>query len=314
MAIAKDFEIRLTHIRARDSGVATHFTPTLAYDIARAAKFIGRVQVERLRRAALGVEPRARISFYPRKPRSFYAIWPVCHLAGLKIVDDPQDADLLFYFRDAPWEAESLPAPVSNRAILNGDCLDIRKSTVARAFEHVFGYPLAIDPTTHNGLALAKSEGNGVHDGRIVQCPIRTPEEGMVYQRLIENTSDGRTYTDIRTPIIGGEIPLVYLKRRSREGRFSNDNKRVELTEPRSMLSETEIEKLGEMARLMNLDFGGVDVLRDRQDGRIYVVDVNKTDMGPPTALPGADKYRAMTKLAETFGRLIDRHLARRVH
>ena len=48
----------------------------------------------------------------------------------------------------------------------------------------------------------------------------------------------------------------------------------------------------------MKLDWGGLDVLRDRKSGALYVVDVNKTDMGPPIALPMKDKMRAVRTLA----------------
>ena len=54
----------------------------------------------------------------------------------------------------------------------------------------------------------------------------------------------------------------------------------------------------------MCLDWGGLDILRDK-DGRIYVVDVNKTDMGPPITLPLGDKLKATGLLADAFLRLI---------
>jgi hypothetical protein len=60
----------------------------------------------------------------------------------------------------------------------------------------------------------------------------------------------------------------------------------------------------------MALDFGGLDVLRDREDGRIYIVDVNKTDMGPPSALTAKDKLTAMRGLAQAFAALVDARLA----
>jgi hypothetical protein len=56
----------------------------------------------------------------------------------------------------------------------------------------------------------------------------------------------------------------------------------------------------------MHLDWGGLDVLRDRADGRLYVVDVNKTDMGPPIALPWADKLRATRLMARALLELLE--------
>ena len=59
----------------------------------------------------------------------------------------------------------------------------------------------------------------------------------------------------------------------------------------------------------MGLDFGGLDILRDRADGRIYIVDANKTDMGPPSALASNDKLKAMRGLADAFAALVDERL-----
>lgn len=54
----------------------------------------------------------------------------------------------------------------------------------------------------------------------------------------------------------------------------------------------------------MNLDWGGLDILRDRHDGRIYIVDVNKIDM-PPLALPFRDKMRSTRQLAAALRRMV---------
>jgi hypothetical protein len=56
----------------------------------------------------------------------------------------------------------------------------------------------------------------------------------------------------------------------------------------------------------MGLDWGGLDILRDRHDGRLYVVDVNKTDVGPLIAPSWPDKLRSMRRLADALVRLLD--------
>jgi len=138
------------------------------------------------------------------------------------------------------------------------------------------------------------------------------PQRDRVYQRLIDNTFDGAEFVDIRTPVVGGRVPFVYLKRRTREGRFSNDNKRVDLAATETMFSAEELAGIARFTEAMGLDFGGLDILRDRGDGRIYIVDLNKTDMGPPTALSGAGKLRAMRGLARAFAELVDARLGGR--
>ena len=199
----------------------------------------------------------------------------------------------------------------SAKPSFNVNCFDIRKSVVARVFEEVFGYSLTVDPTSHDGAMVEKSELNGKHDGRKIEGPITAPTPGQVYQRIVENTFDGKEHVDIRTPIVGGKTtPYVFLKKRTRELRFTNDNHRVDLAPIDAMLSHAEQEKIAAFAAAMNLDFGGLDVLRDRSDGRIYIVDANKTDMGPPAAMRGHDKLTAMRALAETFAAAIDAKLA----
>lgn len=306
-----DFEINNNQIVAKETGAQIPLTAGFLRDVWRIASFVGIVQGLRWTRLLRGHEPRARISFFPRKPRSYYVIWPVCQLADVKIVDDPAEADIHFYFEDREFRVAPARSP-SNKPSFNVGCFDIRKSVVARTFEEVFGYGLSIDPSVHRGRAVEKSELNGRHDGRVVECPIAVPQRDRVYQRLIDNTFDGREFIDIRTPVVGGKIPFVYLKRRRPDLRFSNENHRVDLIDAGAVLSEAERGKISEFAHAMSLDFGGLDVLRDREDGRIYIVDVNKTDMGPPSALSGAEKLAAMRGLAAAFAALVDDRLAGR--
>lgn len=310
MSYFGEFKINGNELVATETGAAIPITPSFAAEVLRIASFVWLVNAVRATRVVRGREPRARISFFPKKPRSYYAIWPVCQLADVKITDDPAEADLHFYFEDREFLTAQRDAP-SERPAFNIGCFDIRKSVVARIFEETFGYSLAIDPRTHDGLAVEKSEGNGKHDGRIVECPIAVPARDRVYQRLVDNTFDGRDHIDIRTPIVGGKIPFVYIKRRGRDVRFSNDNHRVDLADTNTLLSKREQEQIIDFARAMRLDFGGLDVLRDRNDGRIYIVDANKTDMGPPSALSAQNKLKAMRGLADAFAMMVDDTLKR---
>jgi len=305
MSYLGEFKINGNQLVATETGATIPLTPKFARDVLRVASFVWIINALRATRAVRGRTHRAKISFFPRKPRSYYAIWPVCQLADVKIVDDPAEADLHFYFEDREFLTAPRAAP-SAKTAFNVDCYDIRKSVVARIFEETFGYGLAVDPLTHIGPAVEKSESNGKHDGRIVQCPIAEPIEGRVYQRLIDNTFDGHEHIDIRVSIVGGKIPCVFLKRRSSGLRFTNDNHCVDLAEPDTMLTKVEQEKILAFAAAMRLDFGGLDVLRDRSDGRIYIVDANKTDMGPPSAMRGPVKLKAMRCLAEAFAAMVD--------
>ena len=305
MSVFGEFKIDGTQLVAKETGISIPLTPGFARDCLSIGSFIALVNAVRASRILKRREPRARISFFPKKPRSYYAIWPVCQLADVKIVDDPADADLHFYFEDREFLIGPRTAP-SERPAFNVNCYDIRKSVVARIFKETFGYDLDVDPKTWNGPAVEKSEGNGRHDGRIVQCPIENPKRDFVYQRLVDNTFNGHDHIDIRTPVVGGKIPFVYLKRRMPDVRFTNDNHRVDLVATGAMLSKDEQAKILAFAKAMQLDFGGIDVLRDRGDGRIYIVDANKTDMGPPSNLTSQEKLKAMRGLAGAFASMVD--------
>jgi hypothetical protein len=103
---------------------------------------------------------------------------------------------------------------------------------------------------------------------------------------------------------------VVFIKRRPRAERFENHNTSVSLGDPKKLFSADEIEKIGVFAREMKLDWGGLDILRDRASGRLYIVDVNKTDM-PPLALPFIDKMRASRRLGLALKELVRTFRAR---
>jgi len=254
----------------------------------------------RARQLALSVAPgRPAIWFAPDRPRPWYLVWAAAAWVGVRIARAPDKADAAFYFEDAT----RTPAPAAPHARrINFGCWDISKSRVAEAFEATFGYPLALDPERHVGEAVEKGEANGAHDGRIVQCPTR-PRAGRVYQRLVDNV-DGGDVVDLRTPFVGGRPVVVFIKRRPVGERFANVNSSIRLARPQDVFTPREIKALSAFAAAMRLDWGGLDVLRDRRTGRLYVVDVNKTDM-QPLALPWLDKLRATHRLGRALRDLI---------
>ncbi len=232
-----------------------------------------------------------RIAFGPGPvPGYVYVMWKTIRLLGGSStgLDDPR-ADVRVAWLDETW----VPA-VGNA--LNGRCVDISKRRVDEAQRSAFGYGASLDPTQHVGPAVRKSEINGVHDGAIVVCPL-LPQDDAVYQRLINNECDDGMVEDLRVVIAGSAIPVVYRKRRRAAVRFTNANAET-LVESPSIFAGAERESLLAVARDVGLDFGELDVLRDT-DGRLYVVDVNKTPIGPPNGLDRRAGRRAMVTIAE---------------
>jgi len=210
-------------------------------------------------------------------------------------------------FEDATYSPNDPPAKLKPGVkLVNFGCRDVSKTNVARACAAAFGNPLAVDPTTFTGLAVEKSEINAAHDGRIVQCPTAAIP-GRVYQRVVDNrmNADLDLVEDLRTCTIGGKPVLVFIKRREVTKRFLNTNTEVLLRSPEEVFSAAEMEQISAFTREIGLDWGGVDVLRDRTDGKLYIVDANKTDMGPPIGLNLPDKIRATYMLRDAFRKFV---------
>jgi len=284
MSVFSDFDWSWRGVRVRETGAEIAFSFDLAWDVIRGGFYI---LVETFR-------PRPRqmsdISFAQSPPRPWYLIWGAIRQSGLRA---KSEGAVCLHFSDQTLMQQ---AELDDRLHLNGRCTDISKSHVAKTFEQIFGYDLSLDPATATEPYLEKGEENGVHDATI-ETKAKPAEPGRVYQRLINNHTEDDTVLDYRCPTVFGRIPLIFLKERPKDQRFENLNTRVRLSTAESCFSPEEIRKISDFCKAMNLDWGGLDILRHADDGRIYIVDVNKTDMGPPLALPIKDKLSAVKTL-----------------
>lgn len=294
-----DLDFKGNRVLVKSTGVVLKIDQHLLWDVYR--WFSLYAPVELIGRLVRLFQPKPIIAFHPMPARPWYMVWNVARLFGFGIVKDPAKADVVFRFEDQTYlESEAF----YDKAI-NGLCTDISKSRVAFAFAKVFGYDLKIDPEVYEGQAVEKSEDNGAHDGRIVTCPM-APKSGKTYQKFISNRNEiTGLVIDLRTPFAGGKPVVIYTKMRPEHQRFANVNTKCGMLMPQDAFSQDEIEKLSLLARELHLDWGGMDVLRDKNDGKIYVVDVNKTDMGPPLGLGYFKKYKALGLLGRALEQLI---------
>lgn len=274
----RDFQLEGTTLHVRKTGARVPIEPGVVSEFLAWLRF--HLNVETERRAIKADGP--RIWFAPEAPRPWYLIWPAVQLAGLQIAPTPERADLAFIFEDATTGR----IPVGHGLpVINARCGDVSKSRVAKVFEQVSGRALAVDPSSFTGPLVEKSELNGAHDGRVVTGPLQ-PREDKAYQRLIDTVAPDGMVEDLRCPTVGGEIATVFLKRRPVGSRFANANAQVRELEPGTVFTSHEQQLIREFCNAFGLEWGGVDVLRDRNSGALWIVDANKTDMGPPTALP----------------------------
>lgn len=293
-----DFSVSGRTVRVKKTGAVIPLDRALASE---AATWFGLYLAIRAKGLANGFrKPGPKVWFAPDRPRPWYLIWAAAAWEGIGFARTPEEATAGFYFEDA---TVGRPPPRWHSRAFNYGCADITKSRVAEVFESVFGYPLSLDPEAGQGLAVEKGEANGAHDGRLVRLPVRA-RPGRTYQRLVDNVVDGLA-VDLRTPFVGGRPVVVFIKHRPAEDRFANHNSAVSMAAPEEVFSRLELAQLSAFAREMRLDWGGLDILRDRPSGRLYVVDVNKTDMGPPIALPFTDKIAAVARMGRALRQLI---------
>lgn len=288
-----DFRLVDGYVHVKSTGVRFKNDWQLWADIGRWFTYYAFVRLNGLG-ARLTRRPGPRVWFAPYPPRPWYITWAAMVWGGLRFARRPEDADAAFYFED---QTQAIPPPPRHARGFNFGVGDVSKTKVAEVMEAAFGYPLAIDPTTHVGQAVEKGEGNGLHDGRIVQCPTaRLPEKA--YQRVIATEGADGWACDLRTATVGRKPIVVFVKKKPAAARFSIQNISVEVKLPGEVFSPAELAQIERFCETMQLDWGALDVLRERASGRLYVVDVNKTDTGPAVVLNWRDRAKATRLLA----------------
>jgi hypothetical protein len=240
---------------------------------------------------------------YPDFPSKKTTIFKIADKLNYRITNKlHKDASVVMYFEDITHGNSDSLIRWSKRKVLNAGCTDISKNKVDEVHLNVFGYNTFIKPNEYSGIAVRKSDINALHDGEIIQCPIQDIDSKSVYQLLIDNTFDDNYVVDYRVPVIGDSIPLVYKKFKEYAVRFTNQVHHATMHDTDSIFSKEEQTLILNFAKAMKVEFCEFDVLR-HSDGRIFIIDVNKTPYGPPAGLAETDL--AVTKLSEAFQRLV---------
>ena len=225
-----------------------------------------------------------RVLFYPDFPTmEGYTLVALLHELDAQGVADPDsEFDFAFAWADRTWlTPDPMLDDIARRVpVWNIDCRDISKRRVDEVMRAVFGYGAEVDPLTWHGRCAVKTDENARGRGGVVDTPIAEPDPLMVYQRLIPCTEQGRT-VNYRVPVIAGALPLCYvLDRAPITTHLKTDATACRLVETDDLFSADEQSRILALCAAMHLDFGELDVLRDDADGRIYVIDANKTPAG----------------------------------
>ncbi len=291
------------HLRFNNTGAIIKYDSEFLFQIRKLTPFNLYILALRFWRFITRQKSVGKLAFYPQTAGPWYNAWFAAHFAGCKVIRDIDAADYIFVFEDLTHSdlSDRLTKDQQAKAI-NLNVRDISKQKVGEIFEQVFGYPVAVDPLTYQGLAARKSDENGTHDGVIVKCPIRKDDvqSECVYQKLIDTVYDGKRTEDLRIIFTLGEIPLVFHKYKDPDARFGMDYLVVDLEDPKDHFSDQETANIIEFCQTIGLDFGAVDILRDRNDGKIYIVDVNKTCM-PVIMLKLRVQINAFSRVGQSF-------------
>jgi len=236
-----------------------------------------------------------------------YVAWKVFWNCNLEVTtSDPDSADIAIAWHPSTnyTPDESLLRSLEARMpVLNARCTDIRKSVVDRIFAEVAGYSLDVDPHTYRGTMLRKSENNGTHDARLLEGPLNEAEPGYVYQRLVSYESL-YGYAEWRTFIVGRKPVETYVSYRPLDDRFRTLPSLSGLARLDETFTAKEQQIITAFCERMKLDFGVLDILRDAQDGRMYISDCNNTPTGPSaTTLSARSQMRVVRDVAVAFER-----------
>lgn len=245
---------------------------------------------------------RKRILFYPDVPWESSMMYQICQILRYGISNRAtKDFDLAVKWKSTTFfEPDAVLADLAkDNTVVNINCNDISKSYVNLVFKEVFGYSTAVDPLTFEGTCVQKSNMNALHDGKIIHCPIKEVDDKNIYQILVDNEVDDGFVMDIRVPVFKHVIPFVFLYFRPIEVRFSAAITRIKIVEVSEVFTEEESKNIIRFCDKMGLDYGELDVLRNKKDGRIYIVDANTTPHGPPIHL--GSRREGLKRLAITF-------------
>lgn len=244
-----------------------------------------------------------RMGFTPEAPRYFTLAYKLSLRMGIDIVPTAE-ADVVFHWADRTVLDE--PPPTLEPRAVNRGVRDISKAHVGVLHQQIFGYGL--EPDQDASELVEKSDENARHDGRVVARPSGTP--GLVVQRLIDNRLDDAIVRDHRVAVVDGRIGMCAARYRQVEDRFlsGHHNLHAVLHSPGAYFSPSEQAGMIEMVRAIGADWAELDVLRDRNSGRLYVVDVNPTPSGPVTAFAPADLAAYWQQQEVSFAGLLRAH------
>lgn len=186
---------------------------------------------------------------------------------------------------------------------INAKANDITKKKMAELNKKIFGYDLDIDPTVYEGKVVKKSDFNGLHDGEVIDCPIDVNhvKSDFVYNICINNIDNQNQATDFRVIFMNGVLDFFYEKKRPIHSRFDTHKSSTKVRNIADEFTIDEIEKITLFCNRLGANYGEMDILRDRDSNKIFIVDFAKTPFGPLHGFSNFQRNIATEELAVNF-------------
>ncbi len=237
----------------------------------------------------------------PHFPSRKSTIYQIARHLKLNLVTQPfTNTRVGIHFHDSTLhDPVSFPDKIQ---VINKNIYDISKIKVDEIHQIVFGYNTIIDPTSHHGLCVSKSNENAMHDGQILNCPLNQIADGKIYQIIIDNQEEN-LFVDYRVCVMKSDIVTAYKKYKTKELRFTNDTCKANIINT-DLLPENVQKNIILFCQKMKADFCELDVLKDNKSGKWYIIDLNKTPYGPPASLSKKDKKKAVEILSNGFSKI----------
>jgi len=248
---------------------------------------------------------------YPDK--EFYTIVAIFMRLGYFATQDPDATyDFALSWQDVTWQDScgALERAARRVPVVNLKCRDISKRRVELEFSRVFGYSSFIDPSSTRGKGVKKHDRNAC-GGFVVDLPVESGNGGeakeFVFQKFLDSSRE-ESMIEYRVPVVLGRIPVVYEEYKDLPvRRIKTRKQKIELTEAEQVFTETEIAQILAFCIGIGLDFGELDIIRANEDGRLYIIDANKTPGGfgmfNKVNWVHEQRQRAIERLATSFDR-----------
>ena len=239
---------------------------------------------------------------YPDYPGRGTTIYKAGRFLNYNITNNPKaDYEFAIYWEDITVREQChfLDKTSKNKHVINMSIRDISKLHIDKIHKEIFGYSTQIDPLLYTGKIVRKNNLNAKHDGKIYQGPINSLEQGYIYQILIDNSYSDDLVMDIRVTVVEEILDFVYIKYRLISERFKNTTVVTKIKKTNEVFTDVEIKLLNSFCKKLKLEYGELDVLRDKNENRIYVVDVNNTPHGPPANTSKQNSKFAIREIAK---------------